>query len=116
MSRSTFEKKFITIFKGVIPFIAYQRINQESVLTLSKEYLIFNFYIFKNQIQYQYSLLACIAGVDLIEKTYRFCITYELLSIVYNTRLRVKLFIDEISTVPSICAIFINSNWWEREI
>jgi NADH:ubiquinone oxidoreductase subunit C len=61
-------------------------------------------------------LLSCISGVDLLEKKYRFCISYELLSIVYNSRLRVKLFIDEISTIPSICSIFINSNWWEREV
>ena len=103
-------------FKGVIPFIAYQNINKESILTLSKNYLLFNFYILKKQIQYQYNLLSCVSGVDLIEKNYRFCLSYELLSVVYNTRLRIKIFIDEISTVPSIHKIFINSNWWEREI
>jgi NADH:ubiquinone oxidoreductase subunit C len=61
-------------------------------------------------------LLSCISGVDLIDQKYRFCLSYELLSIVYNIRLRVKIFINEISTVPSLFKIFINSNWWEREV
>lgn len=103
-------------FKGIIPFIAYQNINSEYILTFSKNYLLFNLYLLKNQIQYQYKMLACISGVDLIEKKYRFCLSYELLSLVYNTRLRVKIFLNEIAHIPSLYSIFINSNWWEREI
>ena len=30
--------------------------------------------------------------------------------------MRIKLFLNEYSYVPSITAIFINANWWEREI
>lgn len=110
------KKNFIKKFKGVIPYISYQNINKESILIFSKNYLLVNFYILKTQIQYQYNLLSCISGVDLIGNHYRFCLSYELLSVVYNTRLRIKIFINEISTVPSIYNIFINSNWWEREI
>lgn len=111
-----FKQNFIKKFKGIIPYISYQNINKESILIFSKNYLLVNFYILKNQIQYQYNLLSCISGVDLISNHYRFCLSYELLSVVYNTRLRIKIFINEISTVPSIYNIFINSNWWEREI
>jgi NADH dehydrogenase (ubiquinone) Fe-S protein 3 len=111
-----FKKNFIKKFKGIIPYISYQNINKESILIFSKNYLLVNFYILKNQIQYQYNLLSCISGVDLISNHYRFCLSYELLSVVYNTRLRIKIFINEISTVPSIYSIFINSNWWEREV
>jgi len=100
----------ITKFKGVIPFITYQRINVESVLTLSKYYLLFNLKILKKQILYQYALLSCISGIDLIEKCYRFCISYDLLSLTFNTRLRIKIFINEIATIESINQVFINSN------
>ena len=110
------KQNFIKKFKGIIPYISYQNINKESILIFSKNYLLVNFYILKNQIQFQYNLLSCISGVDLISNHYRFCLSYELLSVVYNTRLRIKIFINEISTVPSIYNIFINSNWWEREI
>jgi len=30
--------------------------------------------------------------------------------------LRVKVFVNEITSVPSIVPIYINANWWEREI
>ena len=30
--------------------------------------------------------------------------------------MRVKLFIDEITSVFSVVTLYINANWWEREI
>jgi len=110
------KNNFIKKFQNIIPFISYQKINNESILTISKNCLIFNFYILKKQIFYQYNILSCISGLDLIEKKYRFCIVYDLLSVTFNTRLRIKLFIDAITTIFSINNIFRNSNWWEREI
>lgn len=111
-----FKLNIIKKFKGTIPFITYQNINNESILTFSKYYLLFNLKILKTQILYQYSLLSCISGIDLIEKCYRFCISYDLLSLIFNTRLRVKVFVNKITTIESINTIYINSNWWEREI
>ncbi len=106
----------ITAFKGILPHITFQTINNESIITLSKHYLLFNFYILKNHISFQYKLLTCISGIDLIENKYRFCISYELLSLVYNLRLRLKVFLNEIAMVASLTSIFLNSNWWEREV
>jgi len=104
------KNNFIKKFQNIIPFISYQKINNESILTISKNCLIFNFYILKKQIFYQYNILSCISGLDLIEKKYRFCIVYDLLSVTFNTRLRIKLFIDAITTIFSINNIFRNSN------
>jgi NADH-quinone oxidoreductase subunit C len=61
-------------------------------------------------------MLSCISGVDFLDKTYRFCVVYDLLSLTYNSRLRVKVFVNEITSVPSSVNVFINANWWEREI
>jgi len=41
---------------------------------------------------------------------------YDLLSLTYNSRLRVKVLVNEITFVPSCVSIFINANWWEREV
>ncbi len=109
-------KNFTKKIVGIIPFLVYQNINKENILTFSKKYLILNFYILKKHIYYQYNLLSCISGVDLIGKKYRFCVAYDLLSLTFNTRLRIKVFVDEIATIPTLYTIFINSNWWEREI
>jgi len=70
----------------------------------------------KNHINYRFSILSCISGVDFIHSKYRFCVVYDLLSLDYNTRIRVKTFLNDSQFVDSITSIFINSNWWEREI
>ncbi len=72
--------------------------------------------ILKAHINYQYKILTAISGVDLIGKKYRFAVVYELLSLTFNSRIRVKLFMDEISSGVSISNLYINANWWEREI
>jgi hypothetical protein len=61
-------------------------------------------------------LLSCISGVDFIHSQYRFGVVYDLLSITYNSRIRVKIFVNEITSVDSIVKIFTNANWWEREV
>jgi NADH/F420H2 dehydrogenase subunit C len=60
--------------------------------------------------------LSCISGVDFIHSHYRFGIVYDLLSLVNNSRLRVKVLVNEITSVDSIVPIFTNANWWEREV
>jgi len=39
-----------------------------------------------------------------------------LLSINFSTRLRIKLFVNEYNYIQSLYSLFVNSNWWEREI
>lgn len=45
-----------------------------------------------------------------------FQIVYNLLSLRYNSRIRVKTYTDEMSPIESICSIFPAANWYEREI
>jgi NADH dehydrogenase (ubiquinone) Fe-S protein 3 len=78
--------------------------------------VLLSLYCLKQHIGYQYNLLTCISGVDFLGKEYRFSVVYDLLSLNYNTRLKVKLFVNEVTTVPSVINVFINANWWEREI
>ena len=54
--------------------------------------------------------------MDYSENLYRSKIAYELLSIKYNTRLRLKLVLGEIIPVNSIEKIFAGATWWECEI
>lgn len=65
---------------------------------------------------YQFKVLVCISGIDYPENLYRFKLAYELLSIRYNTRLRFKIVLDEVTPVNSIEKIFVGSTWWECEI
>jgi NADH:ubiquinone oxidoreductase subunit C len=43
-------------------------------------------------------------------------LSYELLSLNFNSRLRVKTFVNEYALPKSTVSIYVNSNWWEREI
>jgi len=99
-----------------LPFIVYQEFNNEICLVVSKNTLLFVLNFLKLHIGLQYKLLSCISGVDFLTKNYRFSVVYDLLSLTYNSRLRLKVFINEIDSLPSCINIFINSNWWEREI
>ena len=108
--------KTINNLKIFIPVILYQNFNNEFCLVISKENLVFSLNLLKYHIGLQYSLLSCISGVDLLQDKYRFSVVYDLLSLTFYSRLRIKIFIDDYMYVPSIINIFKNANWWEREI
>jgi NADH:ubiquinone oxidoreductase subunit C len=102
--------------KNLIPLYAiYQYVNEISIV-ISQSWLHFLFFFLKNSINYQYSLLSCISGVDLLGKYYRYCIVYDLLSLTFNTRIRIKSLINLNMISYSITNIFSSANWWEREI
>jgi len=56
-----------------------------------------------------------LCGVDYPEREQRFEVVYHLLSVKYNRRLRLKVYTDENSPVPSATAVYSAANWWERE-
>jgi NADH/F420H2 dehydrogenase subunit C len=64
----------------------------------------------------QFKVLTDLCAVDYPEREARFEIVYNLISIRYNTRLRVKTSVNEVTPVDSTCEVFQASNWWEREI
>lgn len=102
--------------KKIFPALAYQRLNDEIIVVVSVDKLIFALNILKNHIGYQYHLLSCISGVDFLGKDYRFSVVYDLLSLTFSSRIRIKVFVEEITSVPSCVDVFVNANWWEREI
>ncbi len=77
-----------------------------------KEYLIF----LHDDELCRFELLVDIFGVDYLNHDKRFEVIYNLLSIVHNTRIRIKLPIDEGEVVPSVTKIFSAASWFEREI
>jgi NADH-quinone oxidoreductase subunit C len=57
-----------------------------------------------------------ITGVDYPEREKRFDVVYHLLSPYKNTRVRVKVPVDEATPVPSAISVFPAANWFEREV
>jgi NADH-quinone oxidoreductase subunit C len=56
-----------------------------------------------------------ICGADYPERPERFEVIYNLLSLKYNWRIRVKVETDETSPVPSVTSIYSAAGWFERE-
>lgn len=99
------------ILKSIIPYIVYQKYNNENSIVVSVNNLLFSLNCLKNHYNYKYSLLSCITGIDLLGSNYRFSVVYDLLSLTYNSRIRVKVFVNEVTSVPSLCDNYINANW-----
>lgn len=64
----------------------------------------------------QFTNLADLTAVDVPTRTYRFELVYNLLSLRYNARIRVKTYTDELTPVDSITSVHDSANWYEREI
>ncbi len=64
----------------------------------------------------EFTNLVDIAGVDMPTRKYRFEIVYNLLSLRYNSRIRVKTYTDELTPIDSVDDVFKAANWYEREI
>jgi len=65
--------------------------------------------------QCQFNMLVDICGVDYPERTQRFEVVYNLLSLTNNLRIRVKVPTDEATAVPSVASIYRSAGWFERE-
>jgi len=59
--------------------------------------------------------LVDLCGVDWPERTERFDIVYNLLSVSLNHRVRVIVRTDETHPVPSVTGVWPCAAWWERE-
>lgn len=100
----------------VLPIVRFELYRKETSFLIQTNLLKKILTILKNHFKYQFKVLTCISGVDYPENLYRFNIVYELLSVKFNTRLRIKILVDELVPVNSIEKIFSGASWWESEI
>lgn len=100
----------------VLPIIRFELYRTESSFLIQSKLLSEILTILKSHFNYQYKVLTCISGVDYPENLYRFKVVYELLSIKYNSRLRIKVLVDELTPINTVENIFAGASWWECEI
>lgn len=105
-----------TIITKTLPIFKIQIHQNEISFVIKKNHLIPVLLFLKNHIKYQFKILTCISGVDYPSYKHRFKIVYELLSVRYNIRIRVKVMTNELKSIESCCNIFPAAGWYESEI
>nr|AVN67186.1 NADH dehydrogenase subunit 9 [Perofascia sp.] len=100
----------------ILPIITYTLYKNELGINVSTNKLIPILFFLKNHTNSQFKILSEICTVDYINKEKRFEIIYNLLSIRFNTRLKVKIMVNELQPIDSIISLYRSANWCEREI
>ncbi|MEJ1278426.1 NADHubiquinone oxidoreductase core subunit S3 [Cricetulus griseus] len=70
----------------------------------------------KDHTNAQFKSLADMTAVDVPTRQNRFEIVYNLLSLRFNSRIRVKTYADELTPIESVVSVHKAANWYEREL
>lgn len=111
--------KLITQFSQyllqILPIINYTFNRKELSINIPFQKVVPILFFLKNHTHCQYKVLSDLCVVDYINKKERFYIIYNLLSIRFNSRIRIQISITELQPIDSITTIYQAANWWERE-
>lgn len=109
--------KFIKNLKTILPCILSYNYDKNTLnLVVNPKDLFFVLTVLNLHSTLQYKLLTSITGVDYPDRKKRFEIIYELLSVRFNSRVRVKTLVNEVMPIKSVHTLFPAATWWEREI
>lgn len=88
----------------------------ELCFVVKPESLIDFLLFLRDDVECAFKVLVDICGADYPQRMKRFEVVYNLLSLVHNQRVRVKVEVEEDEFVPSVTDIFATATWFEREI
>ncbi len=97
-----------------IPFSVF-RLN-EYVLYVYPFYIIPLLSFLRDHLNTQYKVLVDITAVDYPSRELRIELVYSLLTLLFNARIRIKTYVDEITPVNSATVVYSSAGWWEREV
>nr|ACO50724.1 NADH dehydrogenase subunit 9 [Micromonas pusilla CCMP1545] len=89
---------------------------QEAECVVHPSALLFFMQVLHKTTTLQFKVLVDVTAVDYPSRAKRFDVVYHLLSVQYNTRLRVKTMVDELTPVHSLTSLYPSANWFEREV
>lgn len=115
---SLIQQNFIQYLVKIVPKLV------KKIYIFKQEVILYTYYLNIKELIYflqnhsycRFKSLSDLCGVDFPNRLWRFEVVYNLLSIDFNTRIRVKVKIDEILAVNSIVDLFPAANWYEREV
>jgi len=89
---------------GVIKSVIYNK--KEVTLFVNYKSIFHLLFFCKNHTNTQYEVLVDLTAVDYLSRKSRFDLVYHLLSIKYNSRLRIKVLINELDYIASSVPIY----------
>lgn len=95
--------------------ISITSVNNEIYILINPKDIINTLLLLKNHTLTRFEQLIDIATVDYPERANRFEIIYHLLSTIYNKRISIRTYTDEVTPLSSITNIYNSANWPERE-
>jgi NADH dehydrogenase (ubiquinone) Fe-S protein 3 len=115
-ANSSHHEIMLNYLKDFLPLIAVDFDKNGPIISVKPENLLFVLKSLKLHTNTQYSLLTAVSGVDYPFRKRRFEVVYDLLSVKFNSRIRVKTFVDEVTPLTSAVSVFPATTWWEREV
>jgi NADH/F420H2 dehydrogenase subunit C len=116
----SFVQKIILLIPKFVKIIEIN--NNQLIIVLKTEHLLNVLNFLKKNVDSQVLQLIDLTAVDMLNSTERFVLVYQLLSLRYNIRIQLKIFIEKkinslfSEIVPSCTSIFRSAGWLEREV
>lgn len=112
------QQQFIkSLTKSVPKWIEYSILSKKEIIFfVYPQYILpFSFFL-RDHINTQCKQLMDITAIDYPTRAQRFEVIYNFLSVEYNSRIRVKTCVNEITPISSVTQVFSCAAWWEREV
>ncbi|MBI2235188.1 MAG: NADH-quinone oxidoreductase subunit C, partial [Micavibrio aeruginosavorus] len=94
----------------------YEFVNGELTFWAQRDKILKVLQFLRDDPECQFRMLVDVCGADYPDRAERFDVVYNLLSLVQNNRMRVKVTTTEDIPVPSATEVFSSANWFEREV
>src|SRR5208283_1772212 len=88
----------------------------ELMVSVKRESLVRALEFLRDDPDCRFAQVTDICGVDFPERSERFEVVYNLLSLNHNRRIRVKVNASEDTPVPSVTGVYSSAGWYEREV
>lgn len=109
-----FAKSLIKLVPKWIQYYVFHK--NELILYVYPEFLIPFLFFLRDHMNTQYKVLMDVTAVDYPSRPLRFEVVYNLLSVQFNARIRIKTCVDEIKPLGSSTQVYSSAGWWEREV
>jgi NADH-quinone oxidoreductase subunit C len=94
----------------------YEFSGDELVLEVKPEHIVRTLQFLRDNPSCGFEQLIDIAGADYPNRPERFDVVYNLLSLYYNRRVRIRVKASEETLVPTVTGVYSTAGWFEREV